>query len=199
MIKNVIFDMGNVLLRWDPEYIVSNYDTDEIGKGFLLNEVIKTKYWLDVDKGIISYDDLLDIVKNRIPSKYHAVAKHMCDTFENYMEELLNATEVLSKLKSEDYNLYILSNSCLKFRSILKKQRFYSYLDGILLSSEEKMLKPDTEIFKLMCDRYELNPSESLFIDDIKANVDGAISAGLKGEVYDWKIQDLYSLVKEVK
>lgn len=198
MIKNVIFDMGNVLIRWDPEYIISHYSDDKDERKMLLDAIIRHPDWLENDGGFIDENILLSRVKTRLDVKYHALAADIIDTFDRWMFSFDGIDAALAELKKRGYGLYVLSNSCPRFRGKIEAQTFSEYLDGIVISSEEKMLKPDVKLFDLAVGRFGIDRKETVFIDDIKENVEGAIKAGLGGILYNGQTETPDALVRKI-
>ena len=109
----------------------------------------------------------------------HVLATH--DAHNAVMRPLAGMEQLVADLHDRGYRLYILSNAGHRFRTYEYKLPHPEYLSGILVSAEERMIKPDPRIFLRLCDKFSLKPEECLFIDDSAANVQGAESTGMTG------------------
>ena len=105
---------------------------------------------------------------------------------EKFVEEYPYSEALIDDLHKEGYYVYLLSNYPLHMYELhWPSFKFFSKVDGYVVSAVEKLCKPDPEIYKLLCDRYDLIPEECLFIDDRQVNVDAAISVGMSGLLFE--------------
>lgn len=180
MIKNIIFDLGNVLIAFRPEKFV-NENVDEKYQEDFYKIVFKGQEWQDLDRGVLEYSDAVKIFSEKLPECSQAVKK----LFDNYILDTLvpirENIDVMMSLKDK-YNLYVLSNFHYPaFDYIFKNWDFFKAFKGKIVSGHCKLLKPEMEIYKLLCDTYSLEPKECLFIDDTKVNIDAAEKYGING------------------
>lgn len=180
MIKNIIFDLGNVLIRFKPEEFVNKNIKKEYREKFF-NAVFKGQEWADLDRGVLEYSDAVKIFSEKIPECSSEIKK----LFDNYILDVLEPIEknieIMKSLKGK-YKLFVLSNfHYLAFDYIFKNWEFFKYFDGKIVSGHCKLLKPEKEIYELLCSTYSLNPIECVFIDDTKANIEAAEKFGIKG------------------
>lgn len=180
MIKNIIFDLGNVLIDYNPiDFIEKNIKKENQQK--FLEIVFKSQEWLDLDRGCLEYEEAIEIFSKKLPEEKQRIE----DLFNNNIEGVLfpnkKNIEFLKELKEKNLNLYILSNFHKNaFLNMAKKYGFNKYFDGGVISYECKLLKPEKEIFLTILENYNLIPEETLFIDDTLINIETAKQMGIK-------------------
>ena len=186
MIKNVIFDLGNVVLklRWD---IVLNRYSDNADDQKLLDDVIfNSEEWQRLDAGTIEKYEAINIMKSKLPSKLHDACLGIMKDWKDGFVINTEILDFIDFLKSNGYKTYILSNAPLDLPDYLSKHDLDKYFIGKVISAEEKMTKPNKEIYELLLNRFSLNPEECLFLDDKTENIQGAISCKMNGYVFDY-------------
>ncbi len=184
MIKNIVLDMGNVLLDYNPNVILDMVCENEEEKDLLYNELFKGEEWLMGDRGEITNAERYDLVKKRLPEKMWNKLKKCVEEWFVCMIPLEGAIEFCTDMKKRGYKLYVLSNACNMFHVYFPKYYPLEWFDGIMVSSDEGIIKPDVNIYKRLLERYSLKPEECLFIDDRQDNINGAKSAGMKAVVF---------------
>lgn len=182
MVKNLIFDVGMVLLdyRW-KEMLVDIRGLDDERAELVGSTVFDPKYWDSFDSGNITIDELIRIQKDNNPD--------IADDLEWFLvnRDLMQLPrpkiyDQMRRLKDKGYQIYILSNYSKEFfEAHTNGAAFWPYIDGRIVSYEVHCLKPHPEIYKCLLDKYDLNPSECIFFDDLKANIDGAKAMGIDG------------------
>ena len=180
MIKNIIFDLGNVLIRFKPEEFVNKNIKKEYREKFF-NAVFKGQEWADLDRGVLEYSDAVKSFSEKIPECSSEIKK----LFDNYILDVLEPIEknieIMKSLKGK-YKLFVLSNFHYPaFDYIFKNWEFFKYFDGKVVSGHCKLLKPEKKIYELLCSTYSLKPNECVFIDDTKANIETAEEFGING------------------
>ncbi len=179
MIKNVVLDMGNVLLDFRPEYVMDQFCSSEEEKDVIRRELFEGPEWPLGDRGDIKDKDRYDLVKVRVPEKYHEALKNCALHWDICMDPLEGAKEFCEKVKEKGYKIFVLSNASDLFYVYFPKFLPLDFFDGVFVSSDYLMLKPDVEIYKTFLDKYGLKGEECLFIDDRQDNIEGAGKAGL--------------------
>lgn len=185
MIRNLVFDFGNVLVYHDLHPLLGRYfDGDEMRKAQFL-EIISNRDFIDTcDRGIISFDRMLKLAIRKNPEFRDAFLFFKDNYLDEILGEVAGMREVLMLLKSEGYRLYGLTNWSETIYKVMEKYGIFRLLDGWVISCEEHCIKPEKEIYLRLCERYSLNPSESIFTDDRVANVEGARAVGMKGVLF---------------
>jgi len=180
LIRNIIFDLGNVLLNFKPETFLLRYTKDEQYIQNFISKVIRNKIWFRLDRGTIS----LENAKEEFIRKYPEDNSFIITFFEHWMEMLTpiqESVKILCDLKANGYNTYILSNFIEEtFEIMEKKYNFFSLFDGKIISGQEKVIKPEIEIYQKLIDKYNLVPEECVFIDDIRSFLSRARKLNMK-------------------
>lgn len=179
MIKNVVLDMGNVLLDFNPEFVMNTFCSSDEEKEIIERELFNGPEWALGDKGDIKDKDRFDLVKVRVPEKYHESLKKCADNWDVCMNPLEGAREFCEYVKDHGYGIYVLSNASDLFYTYFPKFLPLDFFNGVFVSSDYLMLKPDVEIYKTFLNKFGLNADECLFIDDRADNIAGAAKAGL--------------------
>ena len=185
MIKNVVLDMGNVLLDFNPDAVLNMFCTSDEEKDVIRKELFEGPEWLMGDRGDIKDSERFDLVKVRVPEKFHEALRRCADEWDVCMKPLPGAREFCETVKERGFGIYVLSNASDLFYEYFPNLLPLDFFDGIFVSSDYKMLKPDEKIYRTFLAKYGLNAGECLFIDDRKENVSGAENAGLNGWVFD--------------
>lgn len=179
-IKNIVFDLGRVLIKFEPkEYIQQNVPEEK--REDFYNGIFGSTEWLMLDRGTLSYEDAKKIFKERVPGADKQIDRLFdVDLFE-ILQPIEENVKLLPKLK-EKYNLYILSNFHQPaFEHIFKKYDFFRLFDGHTVSCYYYLLKPEKEIYDILIDKFNLIPKETVFIDDTKVNIDACEKEGIRG------------------
>jgi putative hydrolase of the HAD superfamily len=178
-IKNIVFDVGNVLVRWDPVSVVIQTFPDVHDPHALSKSIFKHETWLALNRGTITEIEAIALYQARLQA--HA------DAFETMMDNVraslvpLEDSIALLRKASKHYKLYALTDNTLEIMAYLRKEYdFWPLFEGVVVSAEVGSLKPSQEIYQYLLKNYQLHPEETLFIDDHLPNVRGAREAGIK-------------------
>ena len=184
MIKNIIFDIGNVLSYFCWQDFLRNKGFDEdmverIGRASVYDED-----WYEFDKGVLKDEEVIDLFIENDPE----IAEEIHQAFD-YVEGMVKlkpqTMDWLNSLKSRGYKLYYLSNFSYKCETQCPDSlSFMPMMDGGILSYKVQMTKPNPDIYKKLLSMYSLKAEESVFIDDTPKNIDAAVKLGIKGIVY---------------
>jgi glucose-1-phosphatase len=181
MIRNVIFDLGNVLISFKPSDYFDKNNYPESIKNKILTDIFASKEWSMLDSGSISTPDAIKSIAKKSSLNPDEIA-HIFNLRTDLMFPLDTNVRLLPELKKRGYRLYYLSNFPIDiFDEVKSGYFFFKYFDGGLISAEVKCSKPDEGIYKSILERYSLDAKECLFIDDIEVNVRTAEKLGMKG------------------
>ncbi len=192
MIKNVVLDMGNVLLDFDPEVPLDLFCGSQEEKDVIRRELFQGPEWRMGDLGQIRDGDRYRLIKDRVPGRYWPALRRCCEEWDVCMNPLPGAEEFCRFVRDSGYGVYILSNASDAFYRYFPAFLPLSFFDGVVVSADIHMLKPNREIYEYLLSRYGLTAEECLFIDDRQDNVDGARAAGLQA----YRFQNDYKAVK---
>ncbi len=197
IIKNIIFDLGNVLLGWNEDYIVSKFADNDEEKEILKKVIFKSEEWFKLDEGLINYKEAMIIFKEKLPSNLQKKLEKIMSTWYEYMPMNMDICNLIKKLKENNYNVYALSNTHISVYEYVKNSECGKYFDGFLISAKEKMMKPNANIYYRLFEKFKLNPEESFFIDDNEQNIIASEKCGMRGYVFD--INNFEGLIRELK
>ena len=178
LIENIIFDFGGVLVEWNPRFLYREYFLDETEMEHFLHNVCTDEWNLKQDKGRSLSEGTL-LLQKKFP-EFHDLIQLFYDKWETMLKcEFPETVAILYQLK-EKYKIYGLTNWSAETIDIAYERfPFFKAFDGIVVSGEEKMVKPDKKIYKLLLDRYHLKAANTVFIDDNLLNVIAAKEIGL--------------------
>lgn len=178
MIKNVVFDLGNVLLRFEPLEHVRAKLGDCGAVEQVYQEIFLSEEWALLDRGTISQEEAVGRMVARSRGNGRSIRRCM-DNWYELLTPIEETVDILKEVKARGRRTYILSNfHLLSYENVASRYDFFRYFDGGVISCREKMVKPDREIYDTLIERYGINPNESLFIDDAKANIESAGKLG---------------------
>ncbi len=195
MIKNVIFDFGDVIARFDPKELVAAFTEDAEQQNRLQNVLFER--WEELDAGTLDYADYQREVLKKLPADLHETANHFFEDWYREMPVTEGIRELILELKNQGYGLYILSNAAVYFAEKSPYFGVHPWFDGIVFSACVKMTKPNEEIYRYLLDTYALKPEECLFLDDRKANIEGAEKVGIHGLVFKGEIKEVWKYLKK--
>jgi len=194
-IKNVVFDMGGVLMDWDPERISRVLSDDPEDAALVAHAVFDSREWGWIDAGALSEDALAWVAKMRVPERLHDVVDRFVYHWDDAFDPLPEMGELVRELKADGYGVYLLSNAGRSFVRYRARIPAIDCMDGIVVSCYEHVVKPDAAIYQLLCERYGLEIGGCLFVDDMERNVVGARRAGMQGYTYDGDVDALRSYI----
>ena len=195
MIKNIVFDMGGVLIDLNIKKVLNEHFSPEYHDR-ILSDIFYSKEWRMMDKGDLRPEEFIPQIVPSFPEGMQPLLSEMISDFYPYMPPYKETEELVCKLKEAGYNVYLLSNATPRFFDEYQNIPALRYFDGFFISALYHLLKPDAEIFNAFFKKFSLNPEECFFIDDMKENVEGARKCGMKGFVFDTR--DYSGLKKEL-
>lgn len=185
MIKNIVFDMGGVLIHYNPREIVAHLNLPAEEERLLLREVFGSVEWVRLDRGSIREEDGAAAMKSRLPDRLHSAADRLLSWWELELRPMEGMAPLLEELKEKGYRLYLLSNASMRQPEYFGRIPGSGLFDGKLVSSFYQLLKPQPEIFALLLRKFSLEAGECFFVDDNNANVESAEYCGFHGAVFD--------------
>ena len=199
MIKNIIFDMGQVLIRFDPEYFIKRVGiTDQNDIKTIMREVYKSLEWSMMDRGTLTDQEACEIMIKRVPEHLKQYIPKLTYRWERPIMPIDGSEQLIKELKANGYNIYLLSNASLNQKNYWNDIPASKYFDGTVVSSYINLVKPQPEIYKHILDKYNLRAEECVFIDDSTPNVEGAVYCGLHGIVFHDDYQEVTEKLKEL-
>lgn len=179
-IKNVVFDIGNVLVTWNPLKIVTDFFQEYPDKVTLTKDLFKSETWLDLNKGLITEREAISIYRKQIPSLSSYPLDDLMDHVRESLVPIDGSFELLDRVYNSGIPIYCITDNVKEIMIYLKgKYDFFDKFTGIIVSADVGCLKPTPEIYKHLLHDYQLIPSETLFIDDHLPNVEGARNTGM--------------------
>ena len=183
MIKNIIFDIGNVILAWTPKKVLEDLLPNHSDLDALLVELSPT--WLAFDCGNLSEQQAIDQI-NQQSGISKDIVRSFIDKTRDALIPLPGSIELLETLVQNQYQLYCITNmSHQTYHYLTERYQFWNYFIEIIVSGLEKCLKPAPEIYQSLLDRAMIQPEESVFIDDLAENIEGARALGIHGIQFD--------------
>lgn len=182
MIKNIIFDIGNIVAYYDLEEALNVFAKNEEEKKFIMDNIVNSPEWSGlglVDIGLLSWDDIIKIIQDRTNNTHDELIEDYCHKHYNYLivqESMLN---LIKDLRNKGYKVYLLSNTNEDSVNYMKNSGLFESVDGYVLSYLENKVKPNQGIYKTLINRYNLLPEESIFIDDRLDNCETAKLLGM--------------------
>ena len=191
-IKNIVFDLGGVVFMRDPKKC-----TEDFIRFFSFVRAEQMPwFWNEYDRGTRSLEE----VKGDLCELNNCDRKKVDEYLQlaiDKQEVIAPTEELIHDLKAAGYRLYVLSNMSKEFIAFLREVPVYRYFDGEVVSCEEGVCKPEKEIYELLLSRYDLDPKETIFIDDRKENVEAAEKVGIEGFWFNRK--DLEGTIGELR
>jgi putative hydrolase of the HAD superfamily len=184
-VRNLIMDMGNVLLTWEPRAFALRAAGNRKDAEILYSALFDSVEWHLHDAGQIDEEELLRVSLSRTPQRLHDTIKVLHEQWPRWMAPIPGADAFTIKVREAGLRLYLLSNAGTRFPEALKERDFYPRLHGAMVSAHEKLTKPDRRVYERLCERFSLLPRECLFVDDLIENVDGAMKAGMAAHLFD--------------
>ena len=178
VVKQIVFDLGGVLIEWDPQSIVERFTSDRSLQGKLLLNIFLHSDWLELDRGTINEVQAAKkiAVRANLPEKViHSVFASVRES----LSAIENTVQLLNSLVEQGIHCYGLSNISVENYQYLKQTHdFFESFSGIIISGYEKTIKPEIPIYQLLSERYQLIPAETLLIDD---TLDNCVMAKMMG------------------
>ncbi len=183
-IKNIVFDMGGVIIDFDPmKLLKAHFDEADIPAA---REVLfESGIWRDMDRGTATEEATAAIACSRLPERLHKGVRELFTNLCEQMPPVDKMPELIAELKQKGFGVYLLSNAPIQFYEKREKIPVLSIFDGLAFSSMYQLIKPEPEMYYTFFKEFSLKPEECFFIDDMQRNVDAARAVGMDGHCYE--------------
>ena len=182
MIKNLVFDLGQVIFSFKRKYIVEQYVTDAEDSSLLQKVVFDRQYWDKLDDGSLTDEEAMRLILQRLPARLHTVAEEIFCNWIYHIPEIEGMTDLVREMKERfGIRAFVLSNMVKRLVDHRDEMPFLTEFEKCIFSSVCGLTKPHIEIYEYLCRECEIAPEETLFIDDKQINVDAAEAFGIKG------------------
>lgn len=176
MIKNIVFDLGGVVFMRDMKRCTQEF-IDFFS--FVRGEVMP-HFWNEYDRGTLTIDEAIECLMERSGFD-RAKCTSLVEEAIAKQEAVRPTERLIEELKAAGYHLFVLSNMSREFIAFLRRIPVYRHFEGEVVSCEEGVCKPEPAIYRLLLERYALDPAATLFIDDRRENVEAAEREGIRG------------------
>ena len=181
---NFIFDVGNVLVDYEPLTYLRGLFTDESVVEKMYATTFKSPEWLKMDEGLLAHDEAVELFCAREPE----FKSEICQVMERVNEMFtpkLETIKLLPRIKELGHGIYYLSNIHVEIRDyLLENHDYFEIFDGGVFSCDIKAIKPSPEMYRHLLNTYQLDPTECVFFDDMEQNVAAAEKEGIKGVLF---------------
>ena len=199
MIRNIVFDMGNVLLRFDRNRFMDRIGlTDPSDREQMDREVFFSLEWAMTDRGSLTPEEAASIMRCRVPERLGPYVDRLVCGWAEQILPMPGMEALIGELKASGYGVYLLSNAGTNHSEYWPRVPGNELFDGLLVSAEVGCIKPEREIYKLLIDRFSLVPEECVFIDDLPLNVEAATRWGVHGIVFHEDAGELREKLREI-
>jgi putative hydrolase of the HAD superfamily len=183
-IRNVIFDLGGVLLEWQPTKILARCYSDLVAQDAMRNALFRHDDWLAFNRGDITEANLIANVCRRTKLPTPEVVR-VLDTVRDSLVEMPETVALLRELRDRGVPLYCLSDMPVSvFTHVRQRYTFWDAFRGIVVSGEVRMMKPGRDVFEYLLRRYNLTATETAFVDDHPPNIAGAKAVGIEAVLF---------------
>ena len=191
MIKNIVFDMGQVLIQFKDECTIYPF-VPVADRELVASVVLDREYWDALDIGAITDAEVVEKIKGRLPQRLWAAAEECYYGIVVNTPETEGMADLIRDVKARfGIKCYLLSNINQHFADNYQQSSILRLMDGCVFSAPLKMVKPQPEIYQHMLDKFAIDPKETVFVDDRIENVEAAEKFGIIGYVFDGDVEKL--------
>ena len=199
MIRNIVFDMGNVLIRFDPDSFMDRVGiTDPEDRKIVDRELFASVEWALMDMGLETEDTFEPKVLARIPNRLREKVRGLLRNWAYPRQYIPGMPELVQRLKNAGYGIYLLSNASVGQPAYWNQLPVSKLFDGTLVSAFVKTVKPCPAIYRLFTEEFKLEEAECVFIDDAPINVAAAVACGWQGIVFHGDPAELEEKLKAI-
>lgn len=194
--RNVVFDMGNVLMTFDGHDFARAFAGCEEDAQALYEGTFGRMEWSLLDSGTIDHQTMLRVALAHTPERLHASVRECLAHWPEHSRVIEPTNDLARRLHEAGWGVYVLSNASDRIEEQLSRAPVFGFLDGIVVSGRERLMKPGTTIFQLLCRRYGLDPATCVFVDDNPDNCEAARVAGMTAFHYTGDVEALEECLK---
>ena len=177
---NIIFDLGGVVVRWEPEALLARTFDDPAVCEIVHREFIGHSDWLELDRGTLAPEDAIARAARRTGLMDHLIAS-LLDKVPSSLVPIPETVELLYRLKGQGHALYCLSNMHLASIEFLERtQSFWGAFSGKVISCRVNLCKPEAGMYAHLLETYQINPASAVFVDDVEVNLAAARQFGMR-------------------
>lgn len=185
MINTIIFDIGNVLAHFNWKEVYDELFDEEVSKIVAEATVLDAELWNQLDKGAMSHEQIMEAFYRNAPDYKEQIDLAISETYKR-IRPFPYAVPLLKSLKENGYRIYLLSNyGRVPFETSRRNFDFLNYVDGEVISYQVQQIKPQAQIYRTLCRKYQITPDEAVFLDDNAANVAAADALGFQTILFD--------------
>lgn len=183
--------MGGVLIEWRPDKLIARLGLEGEDAALLMREIFREQEWVGLDRGRLHEEQALAIYRARLPERLHEAAVRCVYWWRDPLWPIPGMRELIRELKELGYGIWLLSNATSALHGYFSRIPGSEYFDGMLVSADHLLLKPQHEIYEKLYETFSLDPAACFFIDDYPGNLDGSIMTGMNGAVFDGDVARL--------
>jgi putative hydrolase of the HAD superfamily len=177
---NIVFDLGGVVLEWNPDALVAGVFMDPNDRIKGRSQIIGHPDWLELDRGTLELEQAIKNATERT-GLAEADIRSLMARVPASLKPVEETIELIKRLKGDGHRLYCLSNMHLASIAYLEKHcSFWPLFDGVVISSYVKLIKPEKAIYRHLLEKYQLTPERTIFIDDVDENLEAAETFGIR-------------------
>lgn len=190
-----LWDLGNVVVQWEPEAIYPAFKLSPEHTQYLRSGLLEHSDWLRLDQGLTTESEIAERI-TRESGLTTSQTNHCFDVIRKSLIDLPVSVEILHQMKAAGIPMYVLSNMSHDNASYLRSRPYFDLFEGIVISAEEKLIKPDTALFERVLSRYNLVAADVFFIDDSMPNIIAAREVGMQA-LHFKRTPQCYAAIKE--
>ena len=197
MIRNIVFDMGNVMIYFNKKIFLDRAGVSGEDRTLLERVVFDSLEWARLDRGSLLEPEAEKLMCARLPERLHGYVHDFVYDWDKPLLPVRDMAPLVRELKAKGYGIYLLSNAASRQHDYWPDIPGSECFDGTLISADERLTKPEKEIYELFFERFGLCPDECVFIDDNTMNAEGAFRCGMHPIVFHDDVAELRARLRE--
>ena len=197
MIRNIVFDMGNVMIYFNKNLFLDRAGVTGEDRRLLERIVFDSLEWARLDRGSLLEPEAERLMCSRLPERLHGYVREFVYDWDKPLYPVRGMAPLVRELKEKGYGIYLLSNAASRQHDYWPQIPGSECFDGTLISADVKLVKPQPEIYRLLCETFSLIPDECVFIDDAINNAEGAFLCGMHPIVFHDDVSEFRARLRE--